>query len=125
MGFSDTLKELLDQALVVSKELAVKAGEKAQVLGEKGFQASKDFVVKAGAKVQEAGEKGVLLVEIKQLENQTKKLIAGLGAEACRAHDNGASSLDFADTEVATLLGQIDEIKEALEKREAELKARS
>jgi hypothetical protein len=124
MGFGDTLKELLDQGLAVSKELATKAGEKAQVLGEKGFQASKDFAVKAGAKVQEIGEKGVLLVEIKQLENQTRKLIAGLGAEAYRACENGASSFNFADPEVQTILAQIAQVKDALERREAELKAR-
>jgi hypothetical protein len=124
MGFSDTLKELLDQGLQVSKELALKAGEKAQVWGEKGLEASKDFAAKAGAKVQELGEKGVLLLEIKQLENQTKKLIAGLGAEVYKARESGVVSLNLAEGEIETMLGQISEIKEAIEKREAELKTR-
>jgi hypothetical protein len=124
MGFSDTLKELLDQGVQASKELAAKAGEKAQVWGGKGLEASKDFAVKAGAKVQELGEKGVLLLEIKQLESQTKKLIAGLGAEVYKAFESGASSVDLAEGGLNTMLTQISQVREGIEKREAELKAK-
>jgi hypothetical protein len=122
MGFSDTLKELLDQGLQVSREIAAKAGEKAQEWGEKGLEASKDFAAKAGAKVQEAGEKGVLMLEIKQLEGQTKKLLGRLGAEVYRAFEAGASSISDGDPEIGAALREIGLVKEAIEQRERELK---
>jgi hypothetical protein len=124
MGFSDTLKELLDQGLQVSREMAVKAGEKAQEWGEKGLEASKDFAVKAGAKVQEAGEKGVLVLEIKQLEGQTKKLLGRLGAEVYKAFEAGASAIGSDDPEIGAALREISSVKEAIEQREQELKNR-
>ena len=63
MAFSERMKELFDQ----------------------GLAASKDFALKAGGKAQELGERGVLMLEIKQLENQAQKLINRLGNEAYRA----------------------------------------
>jgi hypothetical protein len=125
MGFSDTVKELLDQGLQVSKEMAARAGEKAQIWGEKGLQASKEFAARAGAKVQEMGEKGVLLLEIKQLESQAKKLVGLLGAETYKIFEGGASSIDFGDPEFKTILVQIDQVKDAIEQREAVLKAKT
>ena len=121
MGFSETIKELLDQGLAVSKDLAVKAGEKAQDWGTKGLEASMGFASKAGAKLQELGEKGVLMLEIKQLEGQTKKLIGLLGVEHYRLVEQGAFSAD--NPEIVQILGQITSIKEILEKKEAELKS--
>jgi hypothetical protein len=120
MGFSETLKELLDQGLAVSRDLAVKAGGKAQDLGSKGLEASMDLASKAGAKLQELGEKGVLMLEIKQLEGQAKKLIGLLGAEHYRLFEQGGFSAD--DPEIIKILGQITSVKEILEKKETELK---
>jgi hypothetical protein len=125
MGFSDTLKELLDQGLQVSREMAAKAGEKAQEWGGKGLEASKDFAAKAGAKVQEAGEKGVLMLEIKQLEGQTKKLLGRLGAEIYKAFEAGASAVSSDDPEISAVLREISSVKDAIEQREQELKAKS
>ncbi|MDR0586063.1 MAG: hypothetical protein LBG26_02370 [Treponema sp.] len=122
MGFSDTLKELLDQGLQVSREMAAKAGEKAQEWGGKGIEASKDFAAKAGAKVQELGEKGVLALEIKQLEGQAKKLLGRLGVEVYRVFEKGASAINFDDPEIGAMLKEIGLVKEAIEQRERELK---
>ena len=123
MGFSETLNKLMDQGLQVSKELAVKAGEKAQDWGTKGLEASREFASKAGAKLQELGEKGALLLEIKQLEGQLKKLISLLGAEVYRLHADGKSI--SADTpEIEKILGQINTLKETLEKKENDLKTK-
>ncbi|MDR2049589.1 MAG: hypothetical protein LBP69_09065 [Treponema sp.] len=124
MGFGDTLKELLDQGVQASRELAVKAGEKAQEWGGKGLEASKDFAAKAGAKVQELGEKGVLALEIKQLEGQTKKLLGRLGVEVYSAFEKGASAVNFDDTEIGGVLREISAVKEAIEQREQDLKSR-
>jgi hypothetical protein len=124
MAFKDTLRELLDQSIQVSKEMASRAGETAHTWGNKGLDASKDFAAKAGAKVQELGEKGVLVLEIKQLENQAKKLLGGLGAEVYAAFEKGASSLNFEDQGIKDLLTEISAVKSAIDKREAEIAAK-
>jgi len=123
MGFSETLKELLDQGLAVSKDLAAKAGEKAQDWGTKGLEASRDIASKAGAKLQELGEKGVLMLEIKQLEGQTRKLIGLLGAEVYSRYEQ-KQPISAEDSEIEKILGQIASLKETMEKKDAELKAR-
>ena len=166
MGFSDTLKELLDQGLSTSKELAAKTGEKAVDLGSKGLEASKEFAakagekaadlgskgleaskgvaVKAGTKLQELGQKGSLMLEIKQLEGRTKKLIALLGVEVYEfmeqsAGAGGAESSGDAEApaegesatdgnpwgfppEIRTIYDQLISIKETIERKETELK---
>jgi hypothetical protein len=123
MGFSDTLKEILDQGLAASREFAVKAGEKAQDWSAKGVEASKDFFSKTGAKIQELGEKGVLALEIKRLEGNAKKLIAFLGAEVYRRHDlNIAFGAD--EQEIKDILDKIGAIKEEIYRKEEELKNR-
>ena len=123
MGFSETIKDLLDQGLVVSKDLASAAGEKAQDLGTKGIKASSQFASKAGAKLQELGDKGVLKMEIKQLESQTRKLIGLLGAEVYRLSELG-SFQSASEPEIKSILQQIATVKEALEKKETELSNR-
>ncbi|MDR1587022.1 MAG: hypothetical protein LBS57_06180 [Treponema sp.] len=99
MGFSERMKELLDQ----------------------GVAASKEFAVKAGAKAQDLGERGVLMLEIKQLEGQAKKLMGRLGAEVYRAFEKG-SSVSFDDPEIGAILREISSVKEAVEKKDQEIK---
>lgn len=122
MGFSDTLKEILDQGVTASKEFAAKAGEKAQDWGARSIEVSKDFASKAGAKIQELGEKGVLLFEIKQLEGRAKKIIAFLGAEVYRRYlENTAFSAE--EPEIKGILTNISSIKETIDRKEEEMKA--
>jgi hypothetical protein len=125
MTFGERMKELLDQGLTVSKELASKAGGKAQDWGGRGIAASKDLAGKAGAKAQDLGERGVLMLEIKQLENQAQRHIASLGAEAYNAFvERGECTVSVDDPAVKALLSQIESLKSAIEKREKELKSR-
>ena len=121
MGFSETMKELLDQGLAVSKELAAKAGEKAQDWGTKGLAASKDLASKAGTKLQELGEKGSLMLEIKQLEGKTKKLISLLGAEIYSLFEQ-EKPFSAEDPLIENILSQITTLKEMMEAKETELK---
>jgi hypothetical protein len=122
MTFGERMRELLEQGAQVSKEILAKAGEKAQDWGEKGYQASKDFVNKAGAKAQDLGEKGVLKLEIHQLEGQAQKLISRLGAEAYRVFaEEDAETLSRDLPAVKALLSELSSLREAIEKREAEL----
>jgi hypothetical protein len=107
------------------KDLISRAGEKAQDLGGKGYQASKDFVSKAGAKAQDLGEQGVLMLEIKQLEGQAQKLVGRLGAEAYNAFaERGAKTISIDTPVIKTLLAELASIRESIEKRETDLKNR-
>jgi flagellar biosynthesis/type III secretory pathway chaperone len=103
MTFSDRLKGIIDQGVAVSKDLAAKAG----------------------AKAQDLGERGVMTLEIKQLEGQAQKLIARLGNEAYRAFvERGIKSLSSDTAAVKTLLAEIASVRESIEKREKVLAAR-
>jgi hypothetical protein len=125
MAFSDRLKELLDQGAQVSKDFLNKAGEKAQDWGEKGYAASKELVSKAGARAQNLGEQGVLLLEIKQLEGQARKLVGRLGTEAYHAFvEKGAKSITVDTPTVKTILAELTSVREVLEKKEAELQTK-
>jgi hypothetical protein len=119
------MKELFDQGVAASKELASQIGEKAQDWSEKGYKASKDFVAKAGAKAQDLGERGVLMVEIKQLEGQAQRLISRLGNETYHAFvEKGAKSVTACTPAVKKILAEIAVIKDSIEKKDAELKNR-
>jgi hypothetical protein len=103
MAFSERLKELLDQ----------------------GLQASKELAGKAGAKAQELGEIGVLKLEISQLEGRLQKLAGKLGAVAYRTFvEEQSASLGADESEVKALLTEITGIREIIGKKEAELKTK-
>ena len=103
MTFSDRMKELLDQGVVATRDFAIKAGEKAQ----------------------ELGERGVLMLEIRQLESQAQKLINRLGNEAYRVFaEQGKISLSCEDIPVKGILTEIAHVKESIEKKEIELQNR-
>ena len=103
MTFSERMKGLLDQ----------------------GVAASKDFAVKAGAKAQDLGERGVLMLEIKQLESQAQKLLSRLGNEVYRAFtDRDQSSVDRDAPEIKVILAEIASIRDTIEKKDADIKSR-
>ena len=101
--FVERMKELLDQGVSVSKELAIKAS----------------------AKAQDLGERGVLMVEIRQLESQAQKLIGRLGTEAYQTFtERGEAALSADSAPVKTILKEVAAARESIEKKEAELKER-
>ena len=103
MAFLERMKELLDQGVTVSK----------------------DFAVKAGAKAQDLGERGVMMIEVRQLESQAQKLIGRLGAEAYNTFtEKGEPTLSAESTPVKTILADIAAARESIEKKEAELQSR-
>jgi hypothetical protein len=103
MAFSDRLKDMVEQ----------------------GLAASKDFAVKAGAKAQDLGERGVLALEIKQLEGQAQKLVKRLGAEVYRILAEQEEKIVSAeDPVIKSLLTELVSVKGAVEKRERELNDR-
>ena len=103
MTFSERMKEILDQ----------------------GMAASKDFAVKAGGKAQELGERGVLMLEIKQLETQAQKLINRLGNEAYHLFtEQGNITISSDSAPLKGILTEIALVKETIEKKDAELQAK-
>ena len=99
--------------------------ERMKEMMEKGVAASKDFAVKAGAKAQDLGERGVLMIEIKQHESQAQKLIGRLGAEAYQTFtERGEDTLSIESSAVKSILSEIAKIKDSIEAKEAELKMR-
>ena len=103
MTFTERMKELLEQGVAVSK----------------------DFAVKAGAKAQDLGERGILMLEIKQLEGQAQKLIGRLGNEVYRSFiDEDQAELVRDAPQISGILAEILRVRDTIEKKEAELKAR-
>ncbi|MCL2180953.1 MAG: hypothetical protein FWB83_09750 [Treponema sp.] len=101
MTFSERMKEMLEQ----------------------GWAASKDLAMKAGAKAQDLGEKGLLMWDIKQLENQAQKLLSRLGSEVYIAFtDRGQPAVDKEAIEIRTILEELSVIRDQVERKEAELK---
>jgi len=100
-------------------------GDRMKDVLEQGWAASKDLAAKAGAKAQDLGERGILMLEIKQLENQAQKLLTRLGSEAYIAFtEHDKSAIDRDAVEVRTILGEIAVVKDSIEKKETELKSR-
>jgi hypothetical protein len=100
-------------------------GERMKEMMEQGLAASREFAVKAGAKAQDLGERGLLMWDIKQLENQAQRLLTRLGNEAYITFtERDESTLDRDAVEIRTILEEIALIKEAIEKKEIELKNR-
>ena len=103
MPFSERMKELLDQGLAASKDLAAKAGAKAQNLGERGM----------------------LALDIKQLEGQAQRALTRLGNETYRSFtERGQATIDRDAPEFKAILDELGIIREALDKKESELKNR-
>jgi hypothetical protein len=92
---------------------------------DQGLTASKEFAVKAGAKAQDLGERGKLMLEIRQLEGQAQKLLTRLGNECYRIFaERGEATINREAPEFKAFLEEIATIKEAIEKKDTELKNR-
>jgi len=99
--------------------------ERMKDLLEQGWTASKEFAVKAGAKAQDLGERGLLMWDIKQLENQAQRLLARMGNAAYIAFtDRDQTTIERENAEFKSILDEIAVIKEQIEKKEFELKNR-
>jgi hypothetical protein len=100
-------------------------GERMKELMDQGLAASKEFVIKAGAKAQDLGERGILMLEIKQLEGQAQKLITRMGNDAYIAFtEKDQGTIDREQAEFKITLKDIAMIRDAIEKKETELRER-
>ena len=106
-------------------EEKMKFSERMRGLVDQGVAASKEFAVKAGAKAQDLGERGVLMFEIKQLEGQAQKLLGRLGTEVYGAFsERGEETLSADNAAIKSILADITKAKDSIEAKEAELKLR-
>jgi len=100
-------------------------GERMKELFEQGWAVSKDFAIKAGEKAQDLGERGILMWDIKQLEGQAQKLIARLGNTAYTAFtEHNQTTIERDAIEFRAILEEIAVIKEQIEKKDSDLKGR-
>ena len=103
MTFSERMKDMLEQGWTVTKEAAVKAG----------------------AKAQDLGERGLLMWDIKQLENQAQKQLARLGTEAYLLFtEKGENTISSDNAEISAILEELSKIKDSIDRKEADLKLR-
>jgi len=103
MTFSEKMVEMLDQ----------------------GIAATKDFAIKAGAKAQDLGERGVLLVDIKQLEMKAERLLVRLGNETYLAFtERNQESVNKDAPEIAAILTELARLRNEIDQREMELRNR-
>jgi len=99
--------------------------ERMDKLLDQGKTASMGLAAKAGAKAQDLGERGVLAIEVKQLEGKAQKLISRLGAEVYHVFmEQGGDTLTKDSAEIKTFLSEISDIRDMIEKKEAEIKVR-
>ena len=100
-------------------------GERMKEMLDQGLTASKGFAAKAGAKAQDLSERGILMLEIKQLEGQAQKLMTRMGNECYRAFaERNQDSIDRDAPEFRALLQELAVVREAIEKKDTELKNR-
>jgi hypothetical protein len=103
MGFSDKLKDMLNQ----------------------GMELSKDFIDKASVKAKELGELGVMKWEILQLQGQAKKVAAQLGVEVYAALvDEGKPSVGLDSPGIGDTVKKLDQLEKDIDAREEEYKRR-
>jgi len=103
MTFSERMMEIMDQ----------------------GIAATKDFALKAGAKAQDLGERGVLLVDIRQLEMKAQKLLTRLGNETYVAFaERNHESINKEMPEIAVIMGELVKLRDEIAQKETELRNR-
>ena len=101
MGFWDRMKEVLDKSIETSRDVLIKAKEKAQ----------------------ELGEKGVLKYEIMQLEKNAEKKLALLGAKTFELLVKEDKNTISKSTEgLKEILDDIKDIEEKIDGKEEALK---
>jgi hypothetical protein len=92
---------------------------------DQGMAASKDFAIKAGAKAQNLGEQGILMLEIKHLEGQAQKFLGRLGNEAYKAFaERNQDTLEKSTPEIEAILADIAKVRETIDQKETELRSK-
>jgi uncharacterized phage infection (PIP) family protein YhgE len=95
--------------------------DRMQEVVNQGLESSREILGKAKEKAKDLGEKGLLRYEISQIERQAEKKFSQLGAavyEKLVMKDQATVSKDALEE----LLTDIQELKDRLEKLEADLK---
>ncbi|GAB1433382.1 hypothetical protein MASR2M29_20080 [Spirochaetota bacterium] len=101
MTFSERMKDLIDQGIKASKDLAKQAGDKAQ----------------------QWGEQGVLKIELTQLKSQSEKLTAMLGAQVYEIlMERGQKTVSKDSPAIKETIEKIEELEAQIQAKEAAFK---
>lgn len=99
--------------------------ERMMELLDQGMTASKEFAVKAGAKAQDLGERGILMIEIKQLEAKAQKLLGRLGNEVYQAFtERNQNSVERNAPGIEPIMAELSSLRELLDLKETDLRNR-
>ena len=99
MAFEEEVKDLFDQFIESSKGFAIKTGEKAK----------------------EMGERGMLMIDIKKAESKIQKLHCRLGEEVLRAFvDHDVDTIKRDDPVLEKILAEIALLSDSLDRMKAE-----
>jgi hypothetical protein len=102
----------------------VNLSERMREAVNKGIAASKDIAARAGEQAQVWGEKGTLRIEIMQLRSQAEKLISRLGAEVyAQFVEMSQSSIEADDPDIKSILVSIHEAEKSIDEKEAQYRA--
>ena len=106
----------------MEEEKSMTFSERMIELMDQGIAATKDFAIKAGAKAQDLGERGVLMVDIKQMEMKAEKLLVRLGNETYLAFaERNQESINRETPEIAVIMGELVKLRDEIEQKEKEL----
>jgi hypothetical protein len=99
--------------------------EKITEMLEHGMAASMELAIKAGSKAQDLGEKGVLMMEKKQCESKAQKLFLRLGSAVYKILiEQGVCNVAKDTPEINSILIEISALRDIIEKNEENLKNR-
>ena len=94
------------------------------ILGQ-GAEKSKQLASKAGAKAQNMGEQTVLMLDIKKLKGLLEKQLDSLGREVYQAFAiEKVESVKVSDIKIAKILNDIASLKANILEKEAELQVK-
>lgn len=89
---------------------------------DKGVEVSKTALTKAGEAVQDFSEKSVIRIDIKKLESKLEKLINELGSYVFdKFNSEYAESVYASDEKVASIIKNINEVKNQIASKTEEL----
>ena len=98
-------------------------GDRIGEILDQGIEASKEFAIKTGEKARDLGERGVLAIEIKQLEGRVRELVNRLGKEAYQAFlVRNQDNISRDAPEIAAILADIEKVRDSIDQKETELR---
>jgi chromosome segregation ATPase len=105
------------------KEKEMTFTERVQDSLSKGLEVSKELLIKARDKAKDFGDLGILKIEINHLENQAEKVLGQLGSYVFDAvSEKNLPTIDANDEDLKKMVDEIEELKSSIEEKEKKIK---